>query len=213
MAIRVYLIDDHPVVAAGLKLGFSLTGAYEVVGVARTPGAALDTLKDAAPDIIVSDLVMEGAIDWTCLRLYREMVPDARLIVFSSLDPQLYSERCVREGADGFISKSVAPHDMERAIRDMLDGSGEAATLPTCAQDADVLPLLDGVRLTKRELEVARLLAQGSAVSDVAAALGISKKTAAIHRDNLKAKLACNTSTALVAVLARLGPHLEGGSA
>ncbi|MEM7693149.1 MAG: response regulator transcription factor [Pseudomonadota bacterium] len=211
MATRVFLIDDHPVVEAGLTLGFSITGRFQLVGSARTHGAALEAIEAANPDLIVSDLVIDGEIDWSSLKLCRAHAPDAALIVFSSLDPDLYRARALSEGADGFISKSVSPHDMEREILAVLSGSAPPAS-QSVAKAEGALPIQDGLRLTKREMEVARLLAKGCTVADVAQTLKISKKTAAIHRDNLKSKLSCSTSTALTALLAGLRPQLERGS-
>ena len=198
--IRVFLVDDHPIVEAGLRLGFSLSDEFQLVGTALNHDDALNRLDELKPDVIVSDLVIDGALDLEYLSQYREFAPDSRLVAFSSLPEESFAERCRAAGADGYISKSTSPHDLAARIKAILEEDRAMATAPMkAATPTDV----EGVILTPRESQVGRRLAQGQSVAEIAEAFGISKKTAAIHRDNLRAKLHCTTSSELIALLAR----------
>jgi len=202
--ITVFLVDDHPIVEAGLRLGFGLTDEFRLIGTALTHDHALARLEELRPDVIVSDLVIGGELDLGYLHHYRRAVPEARIVAFSSLPSEAYSAKCLAAGADGFVSKSVSPHELARELKTIL-AAGRAAR-PAGAGDgepAETTLVIDGIRLTPRETELAEGLAQGQSVRAIAKTLGISAKTAAIHRDNLRAKLNCASSSELIAVLSR----------
>lgn len=206
----VFLIDDHPIVEAGLRLGFGLSDDFTLIGTALHQDAALDDLKQAQPDVIITDLVFDGVLDLQYLPIYRQAAPDARLVAFSSLAEEAYAPKCRAAGADGFISKSTSPHELVKALRLVLE-LDEGPKLRVCS---DALPerqtfILDGVRITPREHQVAERLARGDSIQTIAELLGVSKKTAAIHRDNLRIKLSCDTSNELIALLARNVTRLQ----
>lgn len=209
-SISVFLIDDHPIVEAGLRLGFGLSEDFALIGTALNHDAALERLDGLQPDVIITDLVIDGELDFRYLPLYRQSVPSAHLVAFSSLSEDAYGPKCRAAGADGFISKSTSPHELVKALRgiltdiDALPSSDDTAKKPTRQAF-----MLDGVRLTKREHQVAERLARGLSIQSIAEGLGVSKKTAAIHRDNLRGKLNCATSNELIALLARNAARLQ----
>jgi two-component system NarL family response regulator len=199
---RVFLIDDHPIVEAGLRLGFELSDEFKLIGTAVTHDQALGRVEELQPDIIVSDLVINGHLDLSYLSQYREIAPEARLMAFSSLPQDAYAEKCRTAGADGYIAKSTSPHELVARLKEVVENAQR--TTPSAVNAAgDKNLIVDGVSLTQRESEVGRRLAQGQSVQDIATSLGISKKTAAIHRDNLRGKLNCASSYELTALLAR----------
>ncbi len=199
---RVFLIDDHPIVEAGLKLGFGLSNAFSLIGSERTHDQALNRVEDLNPDVILSDLVIAGELDLTYLTQYRTLLPKAHLVAFSSLPPDAYAEKCSAAGADGFVSKATSPHELVAALTQIME-KAPAPEAPSAGDPASKELIVDGVPLTPRESEVGLSLARGQSTADIAARLKISKKTAAIHRDNLRKKLHCRTSNELIALLAR----------
>ncbi|GAB5486405.1 MAG: response regulator transcription factor [Parasphingorhabdus sp.] len=202
--ISVFLVDDHPIVEAGLRLGFSLNNDFALVGTALNHDAALDQLKSVSPNVIVMDLIIDGDLDFRYIPLYRHAAPNARLVAFSSLAENAYAPKCKAAGTDGFISKSTSPHELVKALQGVLskkpDVEQTTAEAPKTEKRAF---LLDGVRITPRERQVAEGLARGASIQTIATELGVTKKTAAIHRDNLRIKLRCATSNELIALLAR----------
>lgn len=200
--IRVFLIDDHPIVEAGLRLGFDLTKDFKLIGMALTPDEALSRIEDLVPDVIVSDLVIQGELDLSYIQHYRLAAPQARVVAFSSLSPDAYAEKCIAAGAHGFISKSTSPHELVEALRAVLGDVADTVPAPDPVETRKSIAL-DGMRLTAREEEVADRLARGLSIQAIADELSISKKTVSIHRDNLRGKLNCATSTELIALLAR----------
>lgn len=201
--IEVFLVDDHPIVEAGLRLGLGLEHDFRLIGSARTHDSALNALEDLAPDVLVTDLVIDGEVDFSYFAHYRELLPDARIVAFSSLSVVAYGQACRDAGADGFISKSTSPHELAEALRALLSQDRGAAPEPRGPALTSVI-VLEGIKLTRRESQIARALAEGQSIQSIAEALGISKKTAAIHRDNLRGKLDCPTSAELISLLARV---------
>lgn len=199
---RVFLIDDHPIVEAGLRLGFGLSDDFALIGSERNHDQALNRLEHLRPDVILSDLVIDGELDLSYLTQYRTMAPDAHLVAFSSLPPEAYAEKCCAAGADGFVSKATSPHELVAELSQIMRRSPSQGAAGVDKKASKVL-IVDGVTLTPRESEVGLALAQGQSIAKIAERLKISKKTAAIHRDNLRKKLQCTTSNELIALLAR----------
>ncbi len=201
--IGVFLVDDHPIVEAGIRLGFNLTDDFHLIGTALSHDRALNIIGALAPDIVILDLVIEGELQLDYINLYRSLLPShARIVAFSSLEAKIFSDKCQMAGADGFISKSTSPHELVKTLRTILQQPLRTDQPPQNVEQISDL-WLEEVNLTAREKEVAGLLAHGCAIQTIANQLGISKKTAAIHRDNLRGKLNCSTSSELIALLAR----------
>ncbi len=200
--IRVFLVDDHPIVEAGLKLGFSMNDEFLLIGSARSHDQALARVEESQPDVIISDLVINGDLDLNYLDLYREVAPNARIVAFSSLPEETYADKCRAAGADAYVSKSTSPHEVMTRLKQILTEEPPRPEQHTTAVTGQSL-IIDGVALTPRECDVGLRLARGQSTVEIAADLGISKKTAAIHRDNLRNKLHCATSNELIALLAR----------
>lgn len=199
--IDVFLVDDHPIVEAGIRLGFNLTEDFHLMGTALSHDRALHKVTTLQPDIVILDLVINGVLELDYINLYRKALPGARIVAFSSLESTTFAEKCLAAGADGFVSKSTSPHELVTALREILNQDNPRIDSPLPVNQLNSI-VLDGIKLTARETEVAQQLAHGYAIQKIADTLGISKKTAAIHRDNLRQKLNCNTSSELIAILA-----------
>ncbi|WP_420861322.1 LuxR C-terminal-related transcriptional regulator [Algirhabdus cladophorae] len=204
-AKRVFLIDDHPIVEAGLKLGFGLGDKFVLIGTEASHDRALDRVEALQPDVILSDLVIDGDLDLSCLTQYREIAPDAHLVAFSSLPVDAYAAKCLAAGADRYVPKSTSPHELVEALSAIIEQPPvKLAAVSAQSEAVAAAPLVvDGVSLTPRESEVGRALSQGLTTSEIAMDLNISKKTVAIHRDNLRTKLSCANSNELITLLAR----------
>lgn len=203
----VYLIDDHPIVAAGLQLAFAAHTDLRLVGSASDPAKGLDEAAMLRPDAVILDLVYHGCIEIAAVRACRRLLPAAVLVVFTSLAPALCEQECRDAGADIFVSKSEYPQRLAEILSQVLHG-GRPVIGASRRAGGLVLASLGGIELTARETEVAAGLAAGRSVRQIAKGLGLSAKTVAIHRDNLKVKTQCRSSYALTALLARL-PELQ----
>jgi len=204
----VFLIDDHPIVEAGLRLGISLQDRFVLAGSATSHDRALSEMALLRPDVIVTDLIMAGEMTLDVIEVYREILPETFIAVFSSLAPAQVATRCRHAGADAFFGKGTSPHELLLEIAARLDGQQcDPAPIGAAAggngAGAGLIVAMDGKRLTPRESEVARRLAHGAPLRQIADELAISPKTVGVHRDNIKAKLGCASTGELIALLAR----------
>jgi DNA-binding NarL/FixJ family response regulator len=200
--LRVMIVDDHHIVRAALRLLLEQNGC-EVVAEAPDAETAVALAASSQPRIVMMDLEMPGMDGIAATRRLRHVAPKAKVIFLSAYDEEKdVVEALTEAGAAGYLLKSDAPEALLSAVRAVIVGGRYLSP--------SVAPLLlrrvgDPARaggtepaLTNREREVLRLVGQGATSKEIAARLGISPKTAQVHRDNLKGKLNLRTTADLV---------------
>jgi len=204
--VRFLLVDDHPIVRAGLRRLMQGLGEIEVVE-ADCGRDAFQLFLTERPDVVLIDVNMPGMGGFQLLRRLLAEDGHAKVLMFSMHAEQLYAAQALAEGALGYVSKTASPEEILEAIRGVAEGTGyverrlaqEMALrrLPS-ARSEDGLPALKG-----RELEWLRLVGEGRALTDMAAAMGVSYKTAANSLSLLKAKLRVSSTAELVRIALR----------
>ena len=203
--IRVLICDDHAVVRQGLTAFLQVQDDIEVAGEASDGAQAQQQAAALHPDVILMDLVMPGVDGIEAIARIRADDPQAKIIVLTSFadDDKIFP--AIRAGAAGYLIKDVSPKDLARAIRMARDG--EPLLSPDIARR-----LMDEVsrpsqpdnaeRLTPRETDVLRLIAQGRSNKEIARDLTLSEKTVKTHVSAIlqKLQLADRTQAALYAV-------------
>jgi len=191
--IKVFLVDDHPVVRDGVRSYLANQGSVLMVGEASDAQEALRKVKKLAPDVIVLDVNLPSLDGGELARRLRQTIPAAKLIAFSVHAGQEYVVRMARCGAHGYVMKDAPTAKLVEAIRHVHQGG---LYFPPAMSDAILAPgskpSPDGAKeivLTAREREVLILLAEGLANKEVARKLGISVRTAETHREHLSHKL------------------------
>ncbi|MGI8778752.1 MAG: response regulator [Solirubrobacteraceae bacterium] len=203
--IRVVIADDHAVVRQGLRTYLALQDDIDVVAEAADGAEAVDEVTRHAPDVVLLDLAMPRLDGVGALRELRERAPEARVIVLTSFgeDDRLFA--ALRAGAAGFLLKDSEPADIVRAIRSAH--AGQAPLSPaTATRVVEELTRGGHARatdlLTRRELDVLRLIARGRSNKRIALELGVAEKTVKTHVGHVLAKLGLSdrTQAALYAV-------------
>lgn len=195
--LRLLVVDDHPVVRAGLLEMFRDEPGLTVCAQAASIAEALRAVVTTAPDVAIVDLSLGRESGLDLLATLAHDHPDVRVLVLSGHDEQLYAERALKAGALGYVMKDRAATDLVAAVRRVAAGkssiSDETAEriLSTMGSGrrpraADRSPL---DRLSDREHHVLRLLGQGLATREIASALEVSPKTIESHVAHLKEKL------------------------
>jgi DNA-binding NarL/FixJ family response regulator len=196
MTIRTVLADDHPIVLDGLKALFSTEPDFEVVASARTSDEALRAVRELRPDILVLDLRMPGKHGLAVIKdITGERLP-THVVVLTALDNEEAVE-AVHLGARGMVLKEMAPSLLLRCIREVHAGRRWLEKGIATQAVESLLKRQEGVRagegtLTQRELEVARLAAEGLSSKAVAKRLAISEGTAKLHLHHAYEKLKVN---------------------
>ena len=206
-ASRVLLVDDHPIFRLGLGQLISAEPDLQVIGEAEDAEAAMTLLRERTVDLAVIDLSLKTGSGIDLIKQIRQMWPDLKVLVLSMHDEQLYGERVLRAGANGYLMKHVAAERIIGAIRKALRGelavSEQLAETMLHAMVARPRAGTGIENLSDRELEVFELLGRGHDTRSIAEALKISVKTVETHQSNLKLKLGAQSAHQLrrIAVL------------
>lgn len=193
--IRVFLIDDHPIVRHGIAQLLSAEPGLEVCGEAEDATTALGAVSAADPDVIIVDVSLGATSGLDLIRELKQRLPRAALLVVSMHDERLYAERSLRAGASGYVMKDETTDAIVRAIRTVAAGG-------LFVSDPVSLRLLRlwvtrGARhngspwdmLSNRELHVLELIGRGLGTREIAELLHVSVKTVESYRARLKEKM------------------------
>lgn len=193
--MNILIVDDHAIVRDGLARLLASDGDHSV-SQAVDGREALSLARTLHPDLIILDLNLPGLGG---LELLRRLVQigSGRILVLSMHAEPLYARRALEAGAAGYASKNIAPYELLTAVRRVAGGRRYVE-----AEIAQALALGDGAEtldgLTLRELEIMRLLAGGSSLAEIAAALGVGYKTVANTLTLIKSKLGVTRTADLV---------------
>lgn len=210
--IRVLLADDHTLMREGVRRILSADGGIEVVGEVGDGQAAVAETLARQPDVAVLDITMPGGGGLEAARQIRRQAPEVRILILSMhLQPE-YLLESVRAGAHGYLVKDAAASELVSAVRSVCAGDSYYSAAVS-AQMSDLLRRkLEGEevtnaleRLSPREREVLRYIAEGSSNKEIAGSLGISVRTVETHRDSLMKKLGIHSVAGLTRFALRCG--------
>lgn len=186
----VMLIDDHPIVIAGLRLLIDGHRAYRVIGeAASAENACLIAARDR-PDFIIADIVLGGRDGADLVEDLLTVSPRSRILSYSSLDDG-HAVGVIRAGARGYVCKADGLQQVADAL-DCLARGGIWASERMLRQLA-VMPSGGADPLSKRERQVYELIGQDMPLQGIARKMGLSAKTVGTYRDRLKIKLGLDT--------------------
>ncbi len=200
---KVFLVDDHAVVRNGLAELINQAPDLVVSGEAATAEEALDKIEASVPDLAVVDLTLGDMGGLELLKHLKSRYPLLPVLVLSMHDESFYAERCLRAGARGYIMKNEAIDQVERAVRQILDGK---VYLSQRMSDQFLLAVARGDaakigspvnQLSDRELEVFECIGRGLGASEIARKLHLSVKTIESYQAKLKEKLHLKDSSQL----------------
>ncbi|MBS8228717.1 response regulator transcription factor [Vannielia litorea] len=192
---RVAIVDDHPMVAEGIRAILQTYDDIEVVGTLSCGQEIIDSVDALAPDVVLLDLNMPGIGGLTATELLLERRPGTRVLILSMHDGSSYISSALSHGAMGYILKDVPTEEIKTAIDKVMAGERYLCT----GAHASLKPATrEGVeQLTNREQTILLQLAQGKSNKEVASALDISVRTVETHRKNLRAKLGISSTAGL----------------
>ncbi len=197
--IRVLLVDDDPLVRAGLRMILSSSDELEVVGEAADGADAIATVQTCRPDVVLMDIRMPGVDGIAATSALRRLANPPHVIVLTTFQADEHVMSALRAGADGFLLKDTAPTEIVNAVR--LVAAGEAMLSPSVTRtllshlgsDETANRRRSAARrltsLTDRELEVATAVGSGASNAEIAASLFMSEATVKAHVSRLLSKL------------------------
>lgn len=174
--IRIMVVEDHQVVREGLRKMLELEPDFKVVAEASSGQEAIEMLSTFSPEIVLMDIKMPGMDGLETTRLITEHSPDCKVIILTLYDEYLPS--AVQSGAAGYLLKDLRRDDLIQAVREVRQGR---APLHLSVKREQLSGIVAGAyspdRLTERELEVLRLVANGSPSREIASQMSLSEST------------------------------------
>lgn len=204
--IRIVVVDDHPVVRAGLVTILGTQPDFLVVGEAEDAETAIRQVRALHPDVLLLDLEMPGGDGVDTLHRARESGIPVRALVFTAFDTDDRILAAVRAGAQGYLLKGSPREELFRAIRVVHEGGSLLAPVVASKLLRQVSrPTASDALVTARELEVLRLLAEGRQNKEIARHLAITERTVKFHVSALMRKLGAGNRVEVVAAAVRRG--------
>lgn len=210
MPISVLLLDDHAVVRDGLKALLGAQPDIRVVASFGTAGDALRYASESPPDVAILDIALAEVNGVEVVRRMHDSCPDTQMLMLSMHANPEYVYQAFRAGANGYVLKESAGAEVVAAVRAVhagqqyLSGKIPAQTLDdyTRERGGGEHPL---ERLSRRELEILKLIVEGSTSNEVGGLLGISPKSVDTYRSRMMRKLGIDDLATLVKFAIRHG--------
>ncbi|WP_447950081.1 response regulator [Microbacterium aurum] len=202
--LRLIVVDDHPIVRAGMRSLFPLDGPVEVVGEAATGEEALTLARHVRPDVVLCDLRLGDGIDGVeTTRRLRALDPAPAVVILTTFDRDVEILRAVEAGAAGYLLKDARSGEITSAIR--RAAAGEIVLSPELTARMVQVMRAPRVRLTDREIEVLGLLETGASNREIAKTLFVTEATVKTHLVHLFDKLGVDSRSRAVAVARESG--------
>ncbi|HZV35857.1 MAG TPA: response regulator transcription factor [Verrucomicrobiae bacterium] len=201
---KIILVDDHPMMRAGMSQLINKQEDLEICAEAGDPAEAFEKLSTTKPDLILTDITMPGRSGIEFIKDLLAMQADLRILVVSMHDENLYAERVLRAGARGYIMKESGGENLLLAIRQVLSGQVYVSS----TMSAKILGNLSSrkprgstspiEKLSDREFEIFQLIGHGKGTREIAGELHLSPKTVEVHRAHIKEKFGLKDAPSLV---------------
>ena len=196
--IRLLLVDDHPVVRAGLRALLEGQPDLSVVGEAGEAQAVAALVAERRPDVVLMDLNLGPGAGGASLTAALQRLPDPpRILVLTTYDTEADILAAVEAGAVGYLLKDAPPEELLRAVRSTA--RGETVLAPAVAARLVRRTTALGTVLTEREVAILKLLAEGLTNKEMAKSLFVSEATVKTHLSHIYTKLGVETRAGAVA--------------
>jgi len=197
---RILIADDHPVVREGVRRILQGAAEMEVVGEVGRSDEVLEAVRKLKPDVLILDIGMPGP-NYLDVLAGLPAAGGARALILSAQPEEQHAVRALRGGATGYLTKGYSPPDLIEAVRRVASGH---RYVTTALAEQLALGIVEQAarppheQLSKRELEVLRLLAGGLSLKEIAGRLGVNPKTVSSFRARVLEKMGLKTNADLV---------------
>jgi DNA-binding NarL/FixJ family response regulator len=199
--IRVFCVDDHPLLREGIATLINNQPDMTVVGQGSTGGEAIQGFRELQPDVALMDIRLPDMSGIDAMIAIRNEFPDARVIMLTTSEGDVEIQRALEAGARGYMLKSMPPKDLVDAVRQVH--AGKKRIPPAIA--AHLADHYADETITAREVEVLEHIAGGNRNRDIAEKLFISEETVKVHIKHIMEKLGASDRTQAVAIALRRG--------
>ncbi|HEX2269031.1 MAG TPA: response regulator transcription factor [Pyrinomonadaceae bacterium] len=199
--IRVFSVDDHPLLREGISALVNNQPDMTLVAEASSGAEAIQLFKQHMPDVTLLDLRLPDMSGIDILIAIRTEFPEARVIILTTFEGDVEIHRALQAGARGYLLKNMPPSELLDVIRQVH--AGKKRIPPEIA--SQLAEHMSDESLTEREVEVLRQVAEGNKNRDIARKLFISEETVKVHIKHIMEKLGAADRTQAVAIGVRRG--------
>ena len=206
--IKILLADDHAIMRDGIRALLSLYDDIEIVGEASEGKEAIEKAQELIPDVVVMDIAMPGMDGLEATRRIKKNNPKVKILVLTQHDNREYILSAIKAGAAGYVPKKALGSELVSAIRAVCKGDSFLYPSAAATLIKDYLRRTDEEpydRLTAREREILKLIAEGHTSREIAGKLFVSLKTVLGHRTKIMQKLDIHNRTELIRYAVRKG--------
>jgi DNA-binding NarL/FixJ family response regulator len=200
-SIRVFSVDDHPLLREGIAALIKSQPDMVLVSEAASGRDAIQQFQKHQPDVTLMDLRLPDMNGIDVMIAIRTEFPDARIIMLTTFEGDVEIQRALEAGARGYMLKSMPPKELLEVIRQVH--AGKKRIPPEIA--AHIAEHISDEDLTEREVEVLREIAGGNRNRDIAEKLFITEETVKVHMKHIMEKLGASDRTQAVAIGVRRG--------
>lgn len=200
--ITILLVDDHKLIRESWSFILNSDSRFEVIGETSNADEAVEIAKTLKPRIVLMDINMSPVNGFDATKLVRKVSPSSKIIGISMHTMPAYARKMLQMGAMGYVTKNSSKDELMDAIIEVNEGKKYI-----CNEVKNILAQQeledDGVKtdlnlLSKRELDIVKLIKEGLSSKEIAVRLDISLKTVEVHRYNILKKLNLKNTAALV---------------
>jgi len=209
---KILIADDHAMIRNGIKTMLKENKNYVVAGEATNGEEAVEKFKSLTPDLTILDISMPGLNGMEAAKEILQQKSDAKIVILSMFDDEDYINRCMEVGVMGYVIKNESVNELEYAVTSALQGKvyyssqvQQSLFKKFTSNNKAKRNHEPNLRLTNREIEIIRLIAEGFTSQEMASKLFISPRTVETHRANLMKK----TGVKNVVELVRKAQELE----
>ena len=200
---RIVVVEDHPVVCAGLMQLICNQPDLTCTGTAENTAAAKRLVLECEPDLLLLDLRLKSGDSLELIKSMRVEHPGVKVLVLSQYDELMFAERALRAGASGYIMKENATDEVLRAVRKVLAGElyfserVAAAVVQRTLREKPSASRIGVESLSDREMQVFQLLGASHSAREIAEQFHLSRKTVETHCEKIKHKLSLDSAAEL----------------
>lgn len=199
--IKILLVDDHQIVREGIKNLLESNPEYIVVGETENTADALKLIEKLKPDFLITDITLSNSNGIDLSKQVRSLFPELHILILSMHDSIDYINKSLNSGANGYLLKDCTKYELFDAITKILNkevyickSSSQILMNTSLNQiEQDILPAL-----TRREMEILKLISNGFTNKEIANKLVLSVRTVDKHRSNILYKLKVNNTAELL---------------
>jgi two-component system, NarL family, response regulator LiaR len=196
--IRVFVVDDHPMIRSGLAAVIDAEPDFERIGEADNGVDAVRLIGELLPDVVMMDIAMPRLDGIAAVEALHKRLPSTRFVILSSAVEPGEVRRAITAGANGYLLKNASALEMVNAIRGVHAGRRVLAPEAADAMIVGAQQTLPGADLTRRELEILTLMVRALNNGEIAEELSVAVPTVKFHITNILSKLGVENRTEAV---------------